>query len=90
MCAATSRSSGTTIWRTTTSAQQVWFVTRWRCPAGLVDRTRRRATACSYSHVIDARSGNVLYRSDLVDHERGDALVVDYYPGARGAARPES
>ena len=39
-----------------------------------------------YTHVVDADSGAVLYRRDLVDNERGDAKVYDYYPGPPRAA----
>ena len=36
----------------------------------------------AYQHVIDARSGRVLYRADLVSDGNGDSLVFDHYPGA--------
>ncbi|MFD2079398.1 F5/8 type C domain-containing protein [Actinopolymorpha cephalotaxi] len=38
-----------------------------------------------YLHVVDAASGRVLYRRDLVQHDRAD--VVDNYPGAPRGGR---
>lgn len=36
----------------------------------------------AYQHVIDARTGRVLYRADLAAEDGSDALVYDNYPGA--------
>ena len=36
----------------------------------------------AYQHVIDARTGRVLYRADLTADDSGDSLVFDNYPGA--------
>ncbi|NEA36075.1 M36 family metallopeptidase [Streptomyces sp. SID13031] len=46
----------------------------------------------SYSHVIDAQTGGLLYRRDLVSEGAGDALVTDNYPGAAkgGTQRTEN
>ena len=38
--------------------------------------------------MIDADTGAVLYRRDLVDSDRGDAKVYDYYPGAAKGGKP--
>jgi len=38
--------------------------------------------ALGYQHVIDARTGRVLYRADLTSDGNGDSLVFDHYPGA--------
>jgi len=36
----------------------------------------------AYQHVVDASSGRVVYRADLVDDDNGESLVFDNYPGA--------
>ncbi|BCJ36087.1 hypothetical protein Athai_35900 [Actinocatenispora thailandica] len=43
-----------------------------------------------YLHVLDARTGRVLYRQDLVDNESARATVWDNYPGARRGGRARS
>jgi extracellular elastinolytic metalloproteinase len=41
-----------------------------------------------YLHVVDARSGRILYRQSLTDNDAGpDALVWDNYPGAPAGGR---
>jgi extracellular elastinolytic metalloproteinase len=75
------RSSGATTWSNGDYADPVWFVTA--DGAQLAWSTYTQAgDALVYSHVIDAASGDVLYRNDLVDFDHGDAKVYDYYPGA--------
>lgn len=62
-------------------AKKVWFLT----PDGLRPgwSTYVETTNGSYQHVIDARSGRVLYRHSTVNDANGDALVYDNYPGAQ-------
>ncbi|HEY3501452.1 MAG TPA: M36 family metallopeptidase [Actinocatenispora sp.] len=40
------------------------------------------AKGAMYLHVVDARTGRVLYRQDLVQHEAQQGLAWDNYPGA--------
>ena len=44
----------------------------------------------AYLQVIDAVTGTTLYRHDLVSADRGDALVVRNYPGARLGGKPQT
>ena len=62
-------------------AKRVWFYTSSGLRQGWATYTQAGGTL-NYSHVIDAKSGTVLYRRPLTDHANGDALVTDYYPGA--------
>jgi extracellular elastinolytic metalloproteinase len=61
-------------------ATKVWFLT----PAGLRPgwSTYVTTTNGAFQHVIDARSGRVLYRHATTNDANGDALVFDNYPGA--------
>lgn len=76
------RGAGTlTRWSNGDRSSLVWFI----APSGarLAWSTFTHAGGdLVYSHVIGARTGSVLYRSDLVASDRGDARVYDYYPGA--------
>lgn len=80
------RTNGGLAWSNGDYADPVWFVTA--DGARLAWSTYTQAgDNLVYSHVIDAESGDVLYRNDLVDFAsprfgEGDAKVWDYYPGA--------
>ena len=79
--ASETRSGGTTTWSNGDYADLVWFVTQ--SGARLAWSTYTQAgDGLVYSHVLDADTGGVLYRNDLVDFDEGDAKVYDYYPGA--------
>ncbi|CAN5542318.1 hypothetical protein BH18ACT8_BH18ACT8_10160 [soil metagenome] len=78
-----SRTAGAAVWTNGDRATLMWFVT----PSGarLAWSTYTQAgDNLDYSHVVDAGSGQVLYRRDLVANDRGDAKVYDNYPGAPG------
>jgi extracellular elastinolytic metalloproteinase len=75
------RTGGATRWSNGDYADPVWFVTADGARLGWSTYTQA-GDGRSYTHVIDAETGDVLYRNDLVDHDRGDASVYDYYPGA--------
>jgi len=82
-----SRTSGATVWSNGDRASLVWFAT----PSGmrLAWSTYTQAGGnFTYSHVVDASTGAVLYRRDLVSNDRGDAKVYDYYPGAPSGGEP--
>jgi extracellular elastinolytic metalloproteinase len=68
-------------WANGDYAKRVWFYTTNGLRKGWATYTQAGGTLI-YSHVIDARSGAVLYRRPLVDNANGDGLVTDYYPGA--------
>ncbi len=70
-----------TRWSNGDRAELMWFVTPQGLRLGWSTYTDA-GDGLLYTHVIDADSGAVLYRRDLVDHDRGDAKVRDYYPGA--------
>ncbi|WP_036391244.1 M36 family metallopeptidase [Micromonospora chokoriensis] len=61
-------------------AQRVVF----QAPGGLRVAWQTVLRKEGYLHVIDAQSGRVLFRSDLVANDRGDAWTLS--PGAPGAA----
>ncbi|MBP2353512.1 hypothetical protein JOF29_004622 [Kribbella aluminosa] len=63
------------------TAKQVWFHTADGLRKGWLTYVNAGGTKI-YSHVIDAQTGGLLYRKDLVSEANGDALVQDYYPGA--------
>lgn len=83
-----SRTAGTSLWSNGDRAQLVWFMTPSGARLGWSTYTQAGVTL-DYSHVIDAASGAVLYRRDLVDNDRGDAKVYDYYPGAAKGGDPK-
>ncbi|MDX6264496.1 MAG: extracellular elastinolytic metalloproteinase, partial [Kribbellaceae bacterium] len=90
--AAKSSTAGvTTKWANGDSAKQVWFHTADGLRKGWMTIVRAGGTK-SYSHVIDAQTGGLLYRKDLIAEGTGDALVVDNYPGAAkgGVQRTEN
>jgi len=83
-----SRAAGMAVWSNGDRASLVWFAT----PSGvrLAWSTYTQAGGnLTYSHVVDADTGAVLYRRDLVAHDRGDAKVYDYYPGAAKGGDPK-
>jgi hypothetical protein len=69
-----------TTWANHDYSSRVWFLT----PKGLRLgwSTYVQTGKGAYQHVIDARTGSVLLRSNLSHDAAGDALVYDNYPGA--------
>ncbi|HEY7044509.1 MAG TPA: M36 family metallopeptidase, partial [Nocardioidaceae bacterium] len=70
-----------TLWSNGDRATPAWFVT----PGGVRlawSTYTSSGDGLDFAHVLDASTGRVLYRHDLVDHDRGDAKVYDNYPGA--------
>lgn len=66
------------------AAERVWFMTSTGLRAAWLTYTQPGPTE-AYEHVIDARTGGVLYRHSTIDFEgSGDAYVHDNYPGATG------
>ncbi|MEU4190297.1 M36 family metallopeptidase [Kribbella sp. NPDC026611] len=63
------------------TAKQVWFHTADGLRKGWQTYVNAGGTKV-YSHVIDAQTGDLLYRRDLSSSGVGDALVQDNYPGA--------
>ncbi|WP_237706661.1 M36 family metallopeptidase [Kribbella flavida] len=79
---ATAQTSGvTTKWANGDHAKQVWFHTADGLRKGWMTYVNAGGSLI-YSHVIDAQTGSLLYRRDLVSQGKGDALVQDNYPGA--------
>lgn len=66
------------------TATRVWFLTTSGLRAGWSTYTQPSGTE-AYQHVIDAVSGRTLYRHSTINFEKGDALVHENYPGARGS-----
>jgi len=83
-----SRTAGTSVWSNGDRAELVWFATPSGTQLGWSTYTQA-GDSLDYSHVIDAGSGAVLYRRDLVSNDRGDAKVYDYYPGASSGGDPK-
>lgn len=73
--------SATTTWANHDFASKVWFLTPTGLRAGWSTYVQTGADS-AYQHVIDASSGQSLYRHSTVDNASGDAYVYDYYPGA--------
>ncbi len=73
---------GKTVWSNHDQAQLVYFATANGLRLGWSTYVQAGGDSLNYQHVIDAASGNVLYRHDSVNFDRGDALVYDNYPGA--------
>lgn len=70
-----------TTWSNRDYAKRVWFLT----PSGLRlgwSTYVQSGGDRSYQHVLDAETGQVLFRRSTVDFAKGDARVYDYYPGA--------
>jgi hypothetical protein len=66
------------------SAERVWFMTSAGLRSAWLTYTQPGSTK-AYEHVIDARTGGVLYRRSTIDFEgSGDAYVHENYPGATG------
>ena len=89
---ATAKTSGvTTKWSNGDSAKQVWFHSANGLRKAWMTYTNSGGSLI-YSHVIDAQTGALLYRRDLVSEGNGDALVQDNYPGAAkgGTQRTEN
>jgi hypothetical protein len=82
-----SQAAGTSRWSNGDQAQLVWFATPSGLRLGWSTYTQAGDTL-DYTHVVDARSGDVLYRRDLVSHAEGDAEVYDNYPGAARGGDP--
>ncbi len=82
---ATERSAGAakgvSLWSNGDRVSPVWFVTPSGVRLGWSTYTQS-GDGLDYAHVVDARTGTVLYRRDLVSNDRGEARVYDYYPGA--------
>jgi len=75
-------------WSNGDRAELVWFADGDDVRLGWDTYTQAGETL-TYTHVIDATTGDVLYRRDLVDFERGDAWAYENYPGAKRGGRPE-
>ncbi len=76
-----------TRWANGDQATLSWFLTPQGLRLGWSTYTDA-GDGLVYTHVVDADSGAVLYRRDLVDNDRGDAKVYDYYPGAARGGKP--
>lgn len=80
-------SAAVTRWSNNDYATKVWFLT----PGGLRPGWSTYVQAggdLSYQHVVDATSGQVLFRRSTVQKADGDAKVYDYYPGAAKGGSP--
>jgi extracellular elastinolytic metalloproteinase len=69
-------------WANGDVATRVWFLTASGLRPAWSNFTRP-GPGLGYQHVVDAVTGQTLYRRDLVSNDRGDALAVRNYPGAR-------
>ncbi len=72
---------GVSLWSNGDRVAPVWFVTPSGVRLGWSTYTQS-GDGLTYAHVVDASTGAVLYRRDLVNNDRGDGRVYDYYPGA--------
>ncbi len=80
-------STASTRWANHDYATKVWFLT----PGGLRQAWSTYVQAgadLSYQHVVDAASGQVLFRRSTVQKADGDAKVYDNYPGAPRGGKP--
>ena len=85
---ATAKAAGvSTRWSNGDTAQQVWFHTADGLRKGWLTYVNAGGMKI-YNHVIDAQTGSLLYRKDLVSEGNGDALVQDNYPGAAKGGTP--
>lgn len=75
------KSGVTTKWSNGDTAKQVYFYTANGLRKGWMTYVNAGGSKI-YTHVIDAQTGGLLYRKDLVSEGNGDALVQDNYPGA--------
>jgi extracellular elastinolytic metalloproteinase len=84
-----------TKWSNGDKASLVWFVSGSSAKLGWNTYTQSGGGRV-YTHVVDADSGKVLYRKNLVDSDQGDsgfegtALVYDNYPKAPKGGRATS
>ncbi|MDX6277593.1 MAG: extracellular elastinolytic metalloproteinase [Nocardioidaceae bacterium] len=78
-----------TKWANGDKASLVWFVSGSGVKLGWNTYTQSKAGG-TYSHVVDASSGKVLYRNNLVDSDKGDAYVYDNYPKAAHGGTPKA
>jgi Zn-dependent metalloprotease len=69
-------------WSNNDQAQLVWFLTQTGLRLGWSTYVQAGGTL-NYQHVIDAATGQVLYRHDTTDFDAGDARVFNNYPGAK-------
>ena len=76
-----------TVWANHDYSSKVWFLTAAGLRLGW--STYVQTGGRGYQHVVDARTGSVLLRSNLSHDAAGDAYVYDNYPGAKrgGTAR---
>lgn len=65
------------------TASRVWFLSTGGLRPGWLTYTQPSGTE-AYQHVVDAATGRTLYRHSTVNFEKGDGLVHENYPGARG------
>jgi hypothetical protein len=79
--AKSTRTGKTTKWSNGDTAKEVYFHTANGLRKGWATYVNAGGSLI-YIHVIDAQTGGLLYRRDLVNKGRGDALVIDNYPGA--------
>ena len=79
---ATLSKSGGVTWANHDYAKPVWFLAGNGLRLAWSTYTQAGGNTLDYQHVIDARTGAVLYRHDLVANDRGDGLVFENYPGA--------
>lgn len=83
------QSADSATWSNGDRAELVWFVTPEGARLAWSTYTQAGGTL-TYTHVIDASDGAVLYRQDLVDFGEGDARVYDYHPGAQQEVQQEA
>jgi hypothetical protein len=76
-------------WANSDVASRVWFLTRSGLRPAWSTLTRP-GPGLGYQHVVDAAAGQTLYRHDLMSNDRGDALAVRNYPGARLGGRQQT
>lgn len=74
--------SGAVSWANHDYAKPVWMLTKAGLRLGWSTYVQAGGDDLNYQHVIDTTTGQVLYRHDTVDYDKGDALVFENYPGA--------
>jgi extracellular elastinolytic metalloproteinase len=84
--AVTSKSANTVKWANHDQAQLVWFLGERGVHLGW-STYLQAGDDLNYQQVVDAHSGDVLYRHDTVANDRGDARVFSNHPGARVGGR---
>lgn len=73
--------SGATRWANHDYAKPVWFYGSKGLRLGWSTYVQA-GDDLNYQHVVDASTGDVLFRRDTTNFDRGDALVYENYPGA--------